>query len=166
MAVANPSSPALGIAHMRSVYRCADVEKRLAKLPAQDHEPLRTTYERMLERGPERFQVKPCGLPAMDRLYEDLPNFHAVLDDLRRQLALVHDSGDRQGRAARMRRWFPDADVVVFGHSHEPCNEAGDADQVLFNPGSSTWKRRAPSHTFGVIEVGAGQILRAEILEV
>ena len=79
---------------------------------------------------------------------------------------LVHDSGDRQGRAARMRRWFPDADVVVFGHSHEPCNEAGDADQVLFNPGSSTWKRRAPSHTFGVIEVGAGQILRAEILEV
>ena len=39
-------------------------------------------------------------------------------------------------------------------------------DQVLFNPGSSTWKRRAPSHTFGVIEVGAGQILRAEILEV
>ena len=82
------------------------------------------------------------------------------------RFGLVHDSGDRQGRAARMRRWFPDADVVVFGHSHEPCNEAGDADQVLFNPGSSTWKRRAPSHTFGVIEVGAGQILRAEILEV
>lgn len=81
------------------------------------------------------------------------------------RFGLVHDSGDRQGRAARMRRWFPDADVVVFGHSHEPCNEAGDADQVLFNPGSSTWKRRAPSHTFGVIEVGAGQILRAEILE-
>jgi ATP-dependent Lon protease len=94
MAAANPSSPALGIAHMRSVYRCADVEKRLARLPAQEHEPLRTTYERMLERGPERFQVKPCGLPAMDRLYEDLPNFHAVLDDLKRQLALVHDSGD------------------------------------------------------------------------
>jgi len=82
------------------------------------------------------------------------------------RFGLVHDSGDRQGRAARMRRWFPDADVVVFGHSHEPCNEAGDADQVLFNPGSSTWKRRAPTHTFGVIEVGAGQILRAEILEV
>lgn len=82
------------------------------------------------------------------------------------RFGLVHDSGDRQGRAARMRRWFPDADVVVFGHSHEPCNEAGDAGQVLFNPGSSTWKRRAPSHTFGVIEVGAGQILRAEILEV
>jgi len=81
------------------------------------------------------------------------------------RFGLVHDSGDRQGRAARMRRWFPDADVVVFGHSHEPCNEAGDADQVLFNPGSSTWKRRAPTHTFGVIEVGAGQILRAEILE-
>jgi ATP-dependent Lon protease len=48
----------------------------------------------MLEKGPERFQVKPGGLPAMEHLYEALPNFHEVLDDLRRQLALCHDSGD------------------------------------------------------------------------
>src|SRR4051812_9144539 len=33
-------------------------------------------------------------------------------------VALVHDSGARQGRAARMARRFPDANVVVFGHSH------------------------------------------------
>jgi ATP-dependent Lon protease len=95
-----PPSPAtahaIGIAQMRHVYRCADVEKRLARLPAadRDHEPLRHTYERMLERGPERFQVKPSGLPAMEHLYDELPNFHAVLDDLKRQLALTHDSGD------------------------------------------------------------------------
>ena len=95
-----PPSPAaanaIGIAQMRHVYRCADVEKRLARLPATDreHEPLRHTYERMLERGPERFQVKPSGLPAMEHLYDELPNFHAVLDDLKRQLALTHDSGD------------------------------------------------------------------------
>ena len=48
----------------------------------------------MLERGPERFQVKPSGLPAMEHLYDELPNFHAVLDDLKRQLALTQDSGD------------------------------------------------------------------------
>jgi len=63
------------IAQMRNVYRLGDVEKRLDKLPAREHETLRATYERMLEKGPERFQVKPSGLPAMDHLYDELPNF-------------------------------------------------------------------------------------------
>ena len=84
----------LPIAQMRTVYRVGDVEKRLDKLPQREHETLRATYERMLERGPERFQVKPGGLPAMDHLYEDMPNFAEVLDDVRRQLALCHDSRD------------------------------------------------------------------------
>jgi len=82
------------IAQMRSVYRVGDVEKRLTGLPAKDHETLRNTYERMLEKGPERFQVKPSGLPAMDHLYDELPNFAEVLDDVRRQLALCQDSRD------------------------------------------------------------------------
>jgi ATP-dependent Lon protease len=84
----------LPIARMRNLFRIDEVEKKLAKLPPREHEALRCTYERMLERGPERFQVKPSGLPVMDRLYEDLPNFHDVLDDLKRQLALCQDSKD------------------------------------------------------------------------
>ena len=82
------------IAQMRSVYRCDDVERRLTKLPPKEHEHLRSTYERMLEKGPERFQVKPSGLPAMEHLYDEMPNFHEVLDDIRRQLALCQDSRD------------------------------------------------------------------------
>jgi len=82
------------IAHMRSVFRPADVERCLDKLPPKDHEHLRTTYERMLEKGPERFQVKPSGLPAMGHLYDEMPNFRAALDDLKRQLALCQDSRD------------------------------------------------------------------------
>ncbi len=85
---------AIPIAKMRTVFRVDDVEKRLHKLPPKEHESLRATYERMLEKGPERFQVKPGGLPAMEHLYEMLPNFHEVLDDVKRQLALCHDSGD------------------------------------------------------------------------
>jgi ATP-dependent Lon protease len=84
----------LPIAHMRKVYRVHDVERRLEKLPHKEHENLRATYERMLEKGPERFQVKPSGVPAMDALYDDLPNFHTVLDDVKRQLALCADSRD------------------------------------------------------------------------
>ena len=84
----------LPVARMRAVYRLDEVEKRLDKLPQREHESLRATYERMLEKGPERFQVKPGGLPAMDHLYDEMPNFNAVLDDVKRQLALCTDSRD------------------------------------------------------------------------
>jgi ATP-dependent Lon protease len=84
----------LPIARMRTVYKLGDVEKRLDKLPERDHEHLRATYARMLEKGAERFQVKPGGLPAMEHLYEEMPNFTEVLDDVKRQLALCQDSRD------------------------------------------------------------------------
>jgi ATP-dependent Lon protease len=84
----------LPIARMRSVFQPDEVERKLAKLPEKDHENLRGTYERMLERGPERFQVKPSGIPDMSALYEDLPNFTEVLDDVKRHVALSQDSRD------------------------------------------------------------------------
>ena len=87
-------SPRIPIANMRRVYRLDEVERRLTKLPPREHESLRSTYERMLEKGPERFQVKPSGLPAMEHLYDEMPNFHEALDDVKRQLALCQDSGD------------------------------------------------------------------------
>ena len=82
------------IARMRSLYRVDEVGRKLEKLPPKEHESLRSTYERMLEKGPERFQVKPSGLPVMDHLYDELPNFAEVLDDIKRQLALCEDSRD------------------------------------------------------------------------
>lgn len=84
----------LPIANLRSVFRLHDVERKLAKLPARDYETLRATYERMLERGPERFQVKPSGVPEMAALYEQLPNFAEALDDVKRHVALAQDAGD------------------------------------------------------------------------
>jgi ATP-dependent Lon protease len=91
-----PHTPGLKlpIANLRNVFRPHDVERKLAKLSAREHENLRATYERMLERGPERFQVKPSGVPEMAGLYEQLPNFTEALDDLRRHVALAQDSGD------------------------------------------------------------------------
>jgi ATP-dependent Lon protease len=91
-----PRSPGLNlpIANLRNVFRPHDVERKLAKLPARDHENLRATYERMLERGPERFQVKPSGIPEMVALYEQLPNFTEALDDVKRHVALSQDAGD------------------------------------------------------------------------
>src|SRR6476661_7966298 len=88
------SSFQLPIANVRNVFHPHDVERKLAKLPGRDHENLRTTYERMLERGPERFQVKPSGIPDMASLYDQLPNFTDALDDVRRHVALSQDCRD------------------------------------------------------------------------
>jgi ATP-dependent Lon protease len=90
----DPSAFKLPIANVRQVFRTHDVERKLAKLPHRDHESLRSTYERMLERGPERFQVKPSGVPDMTQLYEQLPNFSEALDDVKRQVALAQDCRD------------------------------------------------------------------------
>lgn len=82
-------------------------------------------------------------------------------------VAMVHDSGRTKGRARRLRRWFPDADLVVFGHSHIPVNEEGEDGQVLFNPGSPTERRRQPDHTIGVLELADGTITdrRIEVVD-
>src|SRR5688500_17053773 len=81
------------------------------------------------------------------------------------RIALLHDAGPRKGRLERMRRRFGDrAQVVVFGHSHLPLHEqATDGFQIL-NPGSPTERRRAPSHTMGLIRVADG-LAGCDILE-
>jgi len=84
-----------------------------------------------------------------------------TLDGVR--LALVHDSGPSGGRAGRMRRRFPDADVVVFGHSHIPWNLAGVDGQLLFNPGSPTERRAQPHRTLGTLEIVGGRVTAAAI---
>ncbi len=73
-------------------------------------------------------------------------------------LGLVHDAGPARGRFERLRRQFPDADAVVFGHSHLPLYErAADGFQIL-NPGSPTERRRAPHTTIGLGHAEAGHI--------
>lgn len=79
--------------------------------------------------------------------------------------AMVHDSGLTKGRERRMRRRFPEADVVVFGHSHDPLWAEGEGGQWLLNPGSATWKRRAPTHTLAVLDVGGGAVRRADLVD-
>ena len=81
-------------------------------------------------------------------------------------IAMVHDSGARQGREARLRRRFPAAEVVVFGHSHVPVDAPGVGGQRLFNPGSPTERRRQPHHTFGRLRIEGGRLLEHRIEEI
>jgi len=91
------------------------------------------------------------------------PTLQADLDGL--QVAMIHDSGQAAGRLARLRRMFPGAGLVVFGHSHIPM-DAEDRGLRIFNPGSPTDRRRQPHGTVGVLRVESGQLVEARIVPV
>jgi uncharacterized protein len=79
------------------------------------------------------------------------------------KIAMVHDAGPAAGRLERMRGRFPDADAVVFGHSHIPIHQEHNGFHI-FNPGSPTDRRRQARHTMGLAEVGAGGHLRFKVV--
>jgi uncharacterized protein len=80
-------------------------------------------------------------------------------------VAMVHDAGPATGRAGRMHRRFPDARLVVFGHSHIPLDEAAHGVRI-FNPGSPTDRRRQPHGTLGILDIERGELLSARIVAV
>ncbi len=74
-----------------------------------------------------------------------------------KRLCLLHghiiDSSARKS-AARM---APDADVVVYGHSHVPMLERVD-DALLVNPGSPTDKRFEPHFGIALLDISPNRI--------
>ena len=80
-------------------------------------------------------------------------------------VAMLHDSGQAVGRCARLRRRFPAAQLVVFGHSHIPLDQAADGIRI-FNPGSPTDRRRQPHGTFGILYIDDGRLIEAQIIPV
>ena len=89
-------------------------------------------------------------------LWERLPESR-VVEAGGARIAIVHDAGPATGRIERLRARFPDADAVVFGHSHLPLHERADRFQI-FNPGSPTERRRAARHTMGIARVTASRV--------
>ena len=81
------------------------------------------------------------------------------------RVAMIHDSGPAAGRLPRLRARFPQADLVVFGHSHIPLDLAGETLRI-FNPGSPTDRRRQPHGTLGLLQVADGALVEAAIVEV
>jgi len=86
-------------------------------------------------------------------------------------VALVHNSGPASGRAARLRRWFPDADLVVFGHSHLPWHEintrpSDNHAQHHVNPGSAIQRRRAPTCTVAHVLLLEGAVAHVQHIPV
>ena len=81
-------------------------------------------------------------------------------------VGMVHDSGPTAGRARRLHRSFPEARVVVYGHSHIPYDGPGVEGQWLMNPGSPTERRAQPHHTVGILDLEGGAVAHHEVVVV
>lgn len=114
-------------------------------------------------------------VPVLDELSEhapvlgvygnnDGPDLRARLPEVARReiegvrFAVVHETGDARGREVRMPEAYPDADVLVFGHSHIPWDTTARGGLRLLNPGSPTDRRRQPRHTMMTAVVDAGEL--------
>jgi uncharacterized protein len=82
----------------------------------------------------------------------------AEIEAGRTRIAVTHDAGPAKGRLARLRRRFPQASAVVFGHSHIPLHERAADGFQIFNPGSPTERRRAPAYTMGMARLEDGGV--------
>jgi hypothetical protein len=72
------------------------------------------------------------------------------------RIGVVHDGGPAAGRRERLRKRFPGADLVVFGHSHIPLLDASPDGFMTLNPGSPTDRRRQPRHSMAEIALEHG----------
>ena len=160
--VPQSSSFHLPVAQMRRVFQPDEVERKLARLQEREHDSLRATYQRMLERGPQRFQVKPAGVPDMSALYVTLPNFTEVLDDVKRHVALAQDSRDGLevtpilllgppgiGKTHFARKL---ADLLGTGMSLVPMSSMTAG--WLLSGSSSQWKGAKPGKVFEALVEG------------
>jgi uncharacterized protein len=73
------------------------------------------------------------------------------------RVGMLHVPGPAAGREARLRRRFEGCEAVVYGHTHLPQVELFEGVWIL-NPGSPTERRRAPTHTMLLLEIGGGRI--------
>jgi putative phosphoesterase len=72
-------------------------------------------------------------------------------------IGVVHDGGPEAGRLGRLRKRFPGAGAVVFGHSHIPLHETAGDGFFILNPGSPTDRRRTPRHSMAEIVLAPGR---------
>jgi putative phosphoesterase len=89
---------------------------------------------------------------------------HVELGGLR--FAVVHETGPATGRDVRAERDHPDADVLVFGHSHIPWDTVSPRGLRLLNPGSPTDRRRQPVCTYLTLDVADGRIADVTLVPV
>jgi hypothetical protein len=87
---------------------------------------------------------------------------HVELDGL----AITVTHGDQFGSPtpATLRKAFPDADVIVYGHTHRPLLELVDRTVTIMNPGAAGPRRFDVIPSVGIMELEAGLPPRARLV--
>jgi len=118
----------------------------------------------LVERRAARL-VAVCGNNDHGALRERLPGVARVeIESVR--IAVVHETGGKEGRERRMDAAYPDVDVLVFGHSHIPWDSTTPRGLRLLNPGSPTDRRRQPHATVMRATLDAGAVRDVELVVV
>lgn len=78
------------------------------------------------------------------------------------KIAVIHGHNVRGHLLNTLPYVFPEADIIIFGHTHQQCNRTING-QLLFNPGSPTDRRMEKNYSFGIIELA--DKIHAEIIE-
>jgi putative phosphoesterase len=116
----------------------------------------------------DEFEARATRLLAV-RGNNDGPEFDERLPLLRHEtvegvrIAVVHETGDRKGREVRADREHPEAELIVFGHSHIPWDSVTPEGRRMLNPGSPTDRRRQPSCTFVTLTLDDGGVRDVEL---
>lgn len=87
----------------------------------------------------------------------------AVFEVEGRRIVVIHPhwGGHPDGMEKELALRFPDADAILFGHTHEPCNVRIN-DTLLLNPGQGYASFMVPA-SMAILTVSQNE-LRAELL--
>jgi ATP-dependent Lon protease len=151
------------IAGFKDVYDVAEVDRALQELPPSANEALKSTYEKMIKAGGTRLTVKPSGIPAMESLYEELPNFGEVLDDVRKHIALCASSNDCMELPPLLLLGDPGIGKTHFGKRLSQllstgfgfCSMSSMTAGWVISGASSQWKNAKPGKVFDTILNGS-----------
>ena len=147
------------IAGFIDVYDVAAVDRALQELPASASEALKSTYEKMLRAGGTRLAVKLSGIPAMEKLYDELPNFAKILDDIKKHIALCASSNDPMELPPMLLLGEPGIGKTHFGRRVAQLLATGfgfvsmnsmTAGWIL-SGASSQWKNAKPGKVFDTL---------------
>jgi ATP-dependent Lon protease len=146
-------------ASTKHVYDLGEVEsaiRRASEIRADQVPALMPLYRKMMMSGGDRFAVKPADLPAMDVLYDEMPNFSEPLDDIRRSLALCVDSNDPIEMSPMLllgdpgigKTHFARKVAALFGTGFSMIPMSSQTAGWVLSGASSQWKNAKPGKVF------------------
>ena len=104
--------------------------------------------------------VAVCGNMDFPEVKEALPA-EKLVEVAGLKIGLTHGWGPPEGLVERVVSKFPEADCVVFGHSHSPYNQLVGG-VLCFNPGSPTDKIFTQTNSLGILNLAkdiSGEII-------